>query len=328
MKEKPNNYIFKLNVQPHILKQYYGNMKNLKNNIIPDAIFNSYSSIFYSPEMSDKNLILDIEQDYQTILESSDYQLLIRQTEELAIEYRNITDIFKKGGGIHYVPEYLAKLENAIDLRKEVVYKFKVLNQANFTVTTSQAYEEIEHIYDFSIDSEIGKGLDHLRRVRKIIIYLELELQKNRKNIRARYSFDNEVFTIENVTKYEAVDISKKIERQINDSKSSIGDVKINPIYGNVVLNIKETMATIEIITTYPNGNTDDELDILLQVSEETSSKEVRTVLVASDSIDNSDFFDGVNKVITIPGKRGYLSDIRNNGTTIINIYESTIEIE
>ena len=36
----------------------------------------------------------------------------------------------------------------------------------------------------------------------------------------------------------------------------------------------------------------------------------------------------GVNKVITIPGKRGYLSDIRNNGTTIINIYESTIEIE
>lgn len=153
-------------------------------------------------------------------------------------------------------------MEEAIEIRKQVVSKFNVLNQAKFNFTTSQAYEELERVYDFNINSEIGKGLDHLRKVRKLILYLELEVQKEAENIKVRYSFNNEVLTIENVTKFEALDTSRKIERQINDSKDKIGNIKINPIYESISLNIKDSTRTIEIITTFPNGNTDDELEL------------------------------------------------------------------
>lgn len=323
-----HNYQFKLNVQPHILKKYFENLDKLKNQVIPNMIFNSYNNLFSDPVMSEKELFFDIEQDYKQILESEDYQLLIKVTDELALEYKEITFIFKNGGGIHYNPEYLTKLEEAIEIRKQVVSKINVLNQAKFNFTTSQAYEELERVYDFNINSEIGKGLDHLRKVRKLILYLELEVQKEAENIKVRYSFNNEVLTIENVTKFEALDTSRKIERQINDSKDKIGNIKINPIYESISLNIKDSTRTIEIITTFPNGNTDDELELLLQVSEETKAKEVRTTLVASDESENENFVIGAKKLIGLPAKRGYLSDIRSNGDTIINIYESRIRIE
>ncbi|WP_438831142.1 hypothetical protein [Streptococcus pluranimalium] len=321
------NYQFKLNVQPHILKKYVKNMEELKNEIIPNMIFNSYSDLFSSPVMSEVDLILDIELDYKQILESTDYQTLLKVTDELVLEYKQITNTFRKGGGIHYSPEYLSKLEKAIDTRKQVVSKFNVLNQAKFNFTTSQAYEAIERIYDFSINAEIGKGLDHIRKVRKFILYIDFEQQKELESISVRYSFINEIFTIENVTKFEALDTSRKIEQQVNDSKSSIGSIKINPIYDSVVLYTKETTRTIEIITSFPNGNTDTELDILLKLSENTNSKEVRTTLVASDDIVNDDFVAGTNKMIEIPAKQGYLSDVRSNGNTIINIYDSKIKI-
>lgn len=242
-----HNYQFKLNVQPHILKKYFENLDKLKNQDIPNMIFNSYNNLFSPPVMSEKELFFDIEQDYKQILESEDYQLLIKVTDELALEYKEITFIFKNGGGIHYNPEYLTKLEEAIEIRKQVVSKFNVLNQAKFNFTTSQAYEELERVYDFNINSEIGKGLDHLRKVRKLILYLELEVQKEAENIKVRYSFNNEVLTIENVTKFEALDTSRKIERQINDRKDKIGNIKINPIYESISLNIKDSTRTIEI---------------------------------------------------------------------------------
>lgn len=194
--------------------------------------------------------------------------------------------------------------------------------------TTSQAYEAIESTYDFSIHPQIGKGLDHLRRVQKIIMYVQAELQSNLENINVRYSFDSETIVINNVTKYKAIDISKKIERQINSSKNSIGGIKINPIYESVILDTTGTLRSIEIITTYPNGNTDNELDILLQISEEARAKEVRTTVIAADDFDNSKYIEGVGNLLTVPSHRGYLSDVRSNGKTIININNSIIKTE
>lgn len=54
----------------------------------------------------------------------------------------------------------------------------------------------------------------------------------------------------------------------------------------------------------------------------------MRTTLVASDESENENFVIGAKKLIGLPAKRGYLSDIRSNGDTIINIYESRIRIE
>lgn len=120
----------------------------------------------------------------------------------------------------------------------------------------------------------------------------------------------------------------KKIETQVNDIKSDIGYIKINPIYDNVVLNTTENMKSIEIITTYPNGDTDDELEILLELPIITDSKESRATLICSDNIDNKDFIENIHKILTSPSRKGYLTDVRSNGTTIINFLYSVIKHE
>lgn len=320
------NFIFKLNVQPHILKKYYNKIDELKEQIIPNAIFNAYNDLFSNPVMEKDKMSLIIFQDYKEIAESEEYIHLLKNTEEIAIEYRSITNEYKKGNGIHYNPDFLVKLENAINDRKILLSKFIVLNQANSRFTSSQVYEEIERLYDFNIDSEVGKGLDHLRRVRKIILYLEEQIQNGTENIEVDYSFEKETLTINNVTIYEALDSYKKIENQINDKKSDIGYIKINPIYENVVLNTTENMKSIEIITTYPNGNTDDELDILLKLPKLTDSKESRTTFICSDTVDNKDFLKKIQNILVIPSSKGYLIDIKSNGITIINFLHSIIK--
>ena len=320
------NFIFKLNVQPHILKKYYNKIDELKSQVIPNAIFNAYNDLFSNPIIEKDKMSLVIFQDYKEIAESEEYRNLIKITEEIAIEYKIITNEYKKGNGIHYNPDFLFKLENAIYDRKILLSKFIVLNQANSRYTSSQVYEEIERLYDFNIDSEVGKGLDHLRRVTRIILYLEEQIQNGTEDIKVDYSFGNEILTINNVTIYEALDSYKKIETQINDLKSDIGYIKINPVYENIVLNTTENMKSIEIITTYPNGNTDDELDILLKLPMITDAKESRTTFICPDTIDNKDFLQKIQKILIIPGIKGYIIDIKSNGTTIINFLNSIIK--
>ncbi|HFI0762739.1 TPA: hypothetical protein ACGO6Q_001310 [Streptococcus suis] len=322
------NYIFKLNVQPHILKKYHNNIEKLKSQIIPNAIFNAYNDLFSNPVIGKDKLSLVIFQDYEEIAESEEFRCLVKVTEEIAIEYKAITNDYKSGKGIHYSPDFLLKLEKAINDRKILLSKFIVLNQANSRYSSSQVYEEIERLYDFNIDSEVGKGLDHLRRVRKIILYLEEQIQNGTKEIEVNYSFKDELITINNVTIDEALASYKKIETQVNDIKSDIGYIKINPIYDNVVLNTTENMKSIEIITTYPNGDTDDELEILLELPRITDSKESRATLICSDNIDNKDFIENIHKILTSPSRKGYLTDIRSNGTTIINFLHSVIKHE
>ncbi|AIX04264.1 hypothetical protein POF63_02780 [Streptococcus agalactiae] len=322
------NYLFKLNVQPHILKKFHNKISELKLQVIPNAIYNAYNDLFSNPVIEKDKLSLVIFQDYREITDSEEYVKLIKNTEEIAIEYKKITIEYKKGNGIHYNPDFLEKLEKAMNDRKLLVSKFIVLSQANSRYTSSQAYEEIERLYDFNIDSEIGKGLDHLRRVMKIILYLEEQLQNGTEEIDVNYSFAEEIITINNVTIDEALASYKKIETKVNELKSDIGHIKINPIYENVVLNTTENMRTIEIITTYPNGNTDDELDILLELPRITGSKESRTTLISSDTTDNKDFLEKIYDISYMPSKKGYLSDIRSNGITIINFSSSTIKHE
>ncbi|HEM6089097.1 TPA: hypothetical protein U2B88_001117 [Streptococcus suis] len=327
MPEK-RNYIFKLNVQPHVLRKYHNNIDELKSKIIPTAIFNAYNDLFSNPVIENDKLNLVIFQDYNEIAESEEYRSLVKITDEIAVEYKGITNEYKRGNGIYYNPDFLFKLEKAMNDRKTLLSKFVVLNQANSRYTSSQVYEEIERLYDFNIDSEVGKGLDHLRRVRKIILYLEEQILNGIEEIEVNYSFDNEMITVKNVTIDEALASYKKIENQINDTKSEIGSIKINPVYENVVLNTTESMKSIEIITTYPNGDTEDELDILLELPKITDSKESRATLICSDMTDNKEFLEKIQKILAIPSRKGYLVDIKSNGITIINFLKSIIKHE
>lgn len=325
---KRENYQFKLNVQPHILNKYRDKVGELKSQIIPNAIFNAYNDLFSNPVMEKNKLSLVTFQDYKEIEDSEEYIKLKKITDEITVEYKEITAEYKKGNGIHYSLEFLVKLEEAINDRKILLSKFLVLNQANSRYTSSQAYEEIERLYDFNIDSEIGKGLDHIRRVRKIILYLEEQIENGTEEIRVDYSFEDEILTIKNVTIDEALASFKKVETQVNDSKSDLGYIKINPVYEKVALNTTESMRSIEIITTYPNGDTDDELDLLLELPRVTDSKESRTTFIASDSVDNKTFLENTQRLSVKPSQKGYLVDIRSNGSTIINFSNSIIKHE
>ncbi|MET3643399.1 hypothetical protein [Streptococcus gallinaceus] len=325
---KRENYQFKLNVQPHILNKYRDKVGELKSQIIPNAIFNAYNDLFSNPVMEKNKLSLVIFQDYKEIEDSEEYIKLKKITDEITVEYKEITAEYKKGNGIHYSLEFLVKLEEAINDRKILLSKFLVLNQANSRYTSSQAYEEIERLYDFNIDSEIGKGLDHIRRVRKIILYLEEQIENGTEEIRVDYSFEDEILTIKNVTIDEALASFKKVETQVNDSKSDLGYIKINPVYEKAALNTTESMRSIEIITTYPNGDTDDELDLLLELPRVTDSKESRTTFIASDSVDNKTFLENTQRLSVKPSQKGYLVDIRSNGSTIINFSNSIIKHE
>ena len=117
------NFIFKLNVQPHILKKYYSKIDELKSQVIPNAIFNAYNDLFSNPIIEKDKMSLVIFQDYKEIAESEEYRNLIKITEEIAIEYKIITNEYKKGNGIHYNPDFLFKLENAIYDRKNHISK-------------------------------------------------------------------------------------------------------------------------------------------------------------------------------------------------------------
>lgn len=91
------NYIFKLNVQPHILKKYYNKIDELKSQIIPNTIFNAYNDLFSNPVMKKDEMSLVIFQDFKEIAESEEYRNLLKITEEITIEYKTITNEYKKG---------------------------------------------------------------------------------------------------------------------------------------------------------------------------------------------------------------------------------------
>mgnify|MGYP000861470252 FL=1 len=118
------NYLFKLNVQPHILKRYENRMHKLKNIIIPNLIFNSYNNLFNGPVVGKNSLKLTIVQDFNEIASSVDYQELLKITDEIAIEYKNITKEYRMGKGIYYDPQFLVKLDNAMNDRKALLSMF------------------------------------------------------------------------------------------------------------------------------------------------------------------------------------------------------------
>ena len=102
--EEKHDYLFKLNVQPHTLKKYSnGKISELKEKIIPNIIFNSYSDLFSNPSMSNDELVFNMIQDYEEIVNSNDYKELIKITDEIAKEC--VVDnkiMFDKDGDSHY----------------------------------------------------------------------------------------------------------------------------------------------------------------------------------------------------------------------------------
>ena len=324
MNSENANYVFKLNVQPHILQQFGANgLGHLKTKVIPTVIFNSYNDLLTPVEEEINQLSFTVTNDFSYITNNSEFKLLLDITSEIAYMYKQITIDYKNEKGIFYTPTFLEKLENAIDLRKQVLSSYPILEQSGPHYENSIIDVELEKQYKFKINNDVGKGIDHLRRVKKIELYLNDLLEKDEKNILVHYEYEQELLVIHDVNIEDAIEYSRRIEEKINSQKTDIGKISINPIYAELVLT-RDDLSSIEIITTYPNG-TNDELDLLLQAAQQTGAKEVRTKLVSSDGQPLELFTEQSRELAEYPGKKGYLVGVRASGKNIINFILSKI---
>lgn len=324
---RSSNFIFKLNVQPHILQKLdTKGFDSLKNESIPTAIFNTFNDLLSPVEEQLGELQFKITNDFNYISKSEDYSQLIKITSEIAELYKQITIDYKNNKGIFYTPEFLEKLDQAIELRKIVLSRYSILVQSSNHYPNTLVDDEIERTYGFKIDSDVGKGLDHIRRVTKMRLYLlELE-EKDAQDVLVNYHYDSEFLIIHNVNIDEAVEHCRMIEEKINSQKNEIGKIVINPVYTKLALT-RDDLSSIEIITTYPNG-TGDEFDLLLKATEETGAKEARTKLVSSDGQPLEQFTAKAIDLAVPPSKKGDLRDIKYNGKSIIDFGKSIIRFK
>lgn len=317
-------FLFKLNVQPHILKRY--SSQQLFESHIPSKFSSAFSDLFTQVEIRNQNLSFQIENDYKYIVESLEYQQLLADTDMFIEQYKQITFDYQNKEGIHFSDEFLTERDRLIESRKHLTNIFPVLNDANGKFDSKQINQVIEDEYQFTVDSEIGKGIDHIRRVQKIKLYLKELLNTEDEIIDVQYEYGSEIVSIDVDNQNVALDLSKAIEKALNNSKNEVGDVNINPIYENLVLNTTDNMKSIEIVVVYPNGNTDEEFE-LLSGAKKTQSRELRAEFVASDFEDNKQFLKNTKKLTDIPAEKGYLKAVKNNNKSIIDFEKTTIKM-
>lgn len=327
-------YLFKLNVQPHVLEKYSGEQKIvLKNQLIPQMICFSFGTDLFSledcnPEMTDEELSFQIVRDYKEILESQDYMQLLELTHELTLEYVRISRDFNRGRGIHYSQDYLDKHETAMELRRSVLDAYEELKPSQNEYSTSEIDNILENEYQFKIMSKVGTGIDHIRRVKRMALFLERFEEDSVETIPIVYRFESEVLGIRTKSQQEAALLHRVLERNINRSGNldKVGKVTINPIYESIILDIDERNAkTIEIITTYPN-NPDDELeDLTTDINEIFGTKENRMTLVLPDTKRNEKIWRKILAFINKYARLGYLRGVNRNGSSVLDMDNSVL---
>ena len=117
------DYLFKLNVQPHVLEKYSGSrIETLKNELLPHIISFSFGNDLFS--QTDSNIQLEgdrmgfqIVRNYQDILESEEYERLIELTSELTKEYVGLVE------NILIKTEFIIVKNIWINIRKQLNYE-------------------------------------------------------------------------------------------------------------------------------------------------------------------------------------------------------------
>lgn len=114
--EKMKQYLFKLNVQPTVLKKYDADL--LFNELVPNKINNAYQSLFNQVNRKEQDLSFTVEQDYGSIVYDPLYIELIEKTDNFVKDYRYITNEYKAKHGLNYSVQYLETSNVLIDMRK------------------------------------------------------------------------------------------------------------------------------------------------------------------------------------------------------------------
>lgn len=331
------DYLFKLNVQPHVLEKYSGSrIETLKNELLPHIISFSIGNDIFS--LTESNIQLEgdrmgfqIVRNYQDILESEEYERLIELTSELTKEYVRISREYSNKNGIHYSQEYLDKHQEAIELRKKLLEIFEELKQSQKEYSSSTIDRILEAEYDFVIMSKVGTGIDHIRKVKRISLFLEEYKNNPIEAVQVVYKFQSERLSIRARSQQEALTLHRIIERKINSSGElgEVGKVTINPIYEEIVLNIdQQNTRSIEIVTTYPNGTADELEDLMVDPNEFFKTKESRMTLMFSDDKNNRVTWRKIWNFLILKARQGYLRSVNKNGCYIIDEENSVLQTE
>lgn len=315
-------YLFKLNAQPNILKKY---PETLKNKLIPDKIFDTFNTLFTQVNIGTHTLNFSISRNYNEILESDEYIQLTEKTDSFIEQYKRITYSYKNNGDIYYSKDFLNLLDQLIEERKYLMGKFSVLRHDSKKFNRDDVIQSLQNEYHFQIDSEIGKGLDHIRRVQRLKMYANYLAGLKQENLEVDYDYQSEVLEVKDKNQIAAIDAVRDIEKKINSRKDDIKDISINPIVEDLVLNTTEKTKSVEIIVVYPNGSTDDEFDLLLRQAKQTSSKEIRSEFIAPNEDDNYDYLEQTKKLAEEPAFKGYLKDVKHQNQSIIDWELTTV---
>ncbi|MGL5914999.1 MAG: hypothetical protein ACRCZG_01955 [Culicoidibacterales bacterium] len=236
-------HIFKLNLQPNILKAYENDYEKLLTTNIPNAL-----KILYSTADGPKGTLACSSQkiSYNEIMNSQNYTTMILLKNKLIDMHRSVVDKFEKTGSINYSNEYLALRDKLERYTSAVLFDYPFLGELIKNATPSFTVPKYHNV---------KIAIKYIQKADKIEVVLNQRLQEF-EEYTFFYAPDTEQILIEtNGDVEKSKNIAHKIESEINKftSKHNIGMVTINPVYERVTMTGKASAITIEIV--YPNGH-------------------------------------------------------------------------
>ncbi len=308
-------YIYKLNLEPNVLAAYEFQMDQIRNTVIPSALGEIFD-ILDDP----RNQLLKIQSvdiDIKKVRESAIYLEVIEEYDVFFEMYNNILHQYENTGRIVYSETFMQKRKKLDILTKEFYDSFPELKNE---------VESMKNPIKVPTFQNVKMGLVYIQRAAKIIKFVSTYNVGTAQSVVFFYDIDKELIYLEDDGQIDSVQFSlneaKYIESTINNykDKTNLGQVTINPIYEDVVLEGFYSELTIEIV--YPNGNFSRERSDAIRAM--NASKETIKYEASKGEKINA---DNANEIIEEKAKKGYLAAVKSKGRDIMKGKIKTINL-
>lgn len=304
---------FKLNLGPDILEAYNFDMEQIKHTIIPEDLKKIFSETVLT---SSYKYTFHVKQ--ASFLDTQEYYNFVKMAKNHEKEYLKIVKSFKETGGFSYTAEYQNLNETFGKLLSDILKKFPYLEEA-FSIKDNSINEDLVF--------RVGTGKKYIERQRKIIKYLDSKTKFD-----SEFSFD---FYYEPSSEHiyitaeeDTVSLAKLIQEEINKNRqdTNIGEISINPISDKVKIDIKQKnpLKEVEFTYVYPNGHK--EVNERAQAIKKMKAEKEQVKYTTSSNEGFS--VPTIEELATEESKKGYLSDIRHRGKSIIKWIQREVSKE
>lgn len=304
-----NNYfVFKLNVQPNTLNLFKkpDEFNFLIEKMIPH-ILDATVGLHEIRKMSDTHPNWHKINPEKGDEKEFNKQFLNLEKETLKLQsfYEDIFAMFKDEGRINYSSSFLQLNDKCIRLRTDLEKEYPSIKNAYTKITD----ETIDTMLDFEIEKKIGTGITHLRKFKKITVYVEENIDQliNPLNLTSYYNSSLENIFVESDSESKALSYITALEKKINNdpiTSEEIGKININPVYDSISFNDEE-YTEISFVIVYPNGNPPLDRHNILKNSE---AKELHQTLIGSDGQPLKT--KAIETVVNEQASKGYLKDL------------------